>query len=1019
MKIQRLLRLRQLLLCLLFSSVFLGSRAQDPARYGARFDDVPATRDINLYQVNIRAFSAGKNLAGVTARLSNIKDLGINVIYLMPVYPVGTDPKSSNSPYCIKDFKSVAPEYGTLSDLRTLVETAHKKGMAVILDWVVNQTSWDNPWITQHPDWYIRDANGVIQQLDSYTDVAALDMNNPNVQLAMDSAMRYWILAANVDGFRCDYADHPPVSFWKQTIGNLRSIRNHKLVMLAEGSRNDNFTAGFDMNFGFHFYGDALVPIAGGSVVTKIQTATDVEYAGANASQQIARYTGNHDTNGSGTPLEVFGGSAGVMANFVVAAYMKGVPFLYNGQEVAFAQRIPFPWNTVVIDWTQNASVTAEFKKVLQFRKNSEAIRRGQMLNYSDLNVCAFTKSSGPEKELVFSNLRSTESKYIIPAALAGVYKDAFTGVRKTLKGLDTLTLTGFQYLVYTGFNIPDSYLISVSPLNSSIPIATTLAIKAKVVLPFTKKYVKWSSSNTSVATVNDTGLVTAIALGTTTITAALDNRINATSQVTVIPQHNFTVHFFKPADWGTGINIYWYNQDPPGSLPNLSWPGTPMTSEGDGWYSYSFTNVNSATVIFNDGSKQSADLPRDKTGWYSNGVWYDTKPQTSTHVFTVHFFKPSDWGTGINVYWYNALPDGSYPSVNWPGVSMTSEGDGWYSYTFNNVASAVVIFNDGTKQSADLPRSTTGWYLNGVWYDTKPAAPTSTFTVSFYKPASWGSGINIYWYNAVPAGSLPSPAWPGVPMTNNGDGWYTYTFSNATAATIIFNDGSNQSVDSYRDKNGWYMDGVWYDTKPSTPPVTWTVNFYRPSTWGTGINIYWYNALPTGSLPSPSWPGVPMTTGGDNWYIYTFTNIASAVVIFNDGSAQSADLPRSTTGWYLDGVWYDTKPVVPAITAAPKIPAAKISGITAEDAGAMTSGFFSSTTIYPNPVRESSFNVFISGLKNNEQASVTILDINGKPVLNTRLPQSGKITHNLGTGVYFVRIVASGINVTKKLVIE
>ena len=166
------------------------------------------------------------------------------------------------------------------------------------------------------------------------------------------------------------------------------------------------------------------------------------------------------------------------------------------------------------------------------------------MLNYSDLNVCAFTKASGLEKELVFSNLRSTSSKYIIPAAIAGKYKDAFTGAGKTLKGLDTLTLTGFQYLVLTGINIPDSYLISVSPLNSSIPIGTTLAVNAKVKLPFTKKYVKWSSSNMGVATVNDTGLVSAVALGTTTITAALSSGVNATSQVTVIPQHNYTVHF-------------------------------------------------------------------------------------------------------------------------------------------------------------------------------------------------------------------------------------------------------------------------------------------------------------------------------------------------------------------------------------------------------------------------------------------------------------------------------------------
>ncbi len=113
----------------------------------------------NLYQVNIRAFSAARDLAGVTARLGNIQDVGTNVIYLMPIFPVGEDKRSkvstSTSPYSIKGFTSVGSEFGNLEDLRALVDGAHERGMAVILDFVVNQTAWDHPWITEHPDWYL------------------------------------------------------------------------------------------------------------------------------------------------------------------------------------------------------------------------------------------------------------------------------------------------------------------------------------------------------------------------------------------------------------------------------------------------------------------------------------------------------------------------------------------------------------------------------------------------------------------------------------------------------------------------------------------------------------------------------------------------------------------------------------------------------------------------------------------------------------------------------------------------
>ena len=131
---------------------------------------MPSREDAVIYQVNIRAFSQGGNLAGVTARLDSIKAVGANVVYLMPIYPVGqaTGTHPDNSPYAVKDYRAVNPEFGTLADLRTLVDAAHQRGLSVMLDWVANHTSWDNAWIASHPDWYLQNAAGVIQIPPNY-----------------------------------------------------------------------------------------------------------------------------------------------------------------------------------------------------------------------------------------------------------------------------------------------------------------------------------------------------------------------------------------------------------------------------------------------------------------------------------------------------------------------------------------------------------------------------------------------------------------------------------------------------------------------------------------------------------------------------------------------------------------------------------------------------------------------------------------------------------------------------------
>ena len=424
----------------------------DSAQYGTPFANVPDTRDVSIYQVNIRAFSSQGNLQGVIARLDSIKALGVNVVYLMPTYPVGAL-NSVNSPYCVKDYTAVNTEFGTLSDLRALVDGAHARNMSVIMDWVANHTSWDNAWITNHKDWYLQDANGNIVSPPGmgWNDVAQLNYTSSAMRLAMIQAMKNWVYTANIDGFRCDYADGPPNDFWMQAIDTLRNITTHNLIMVAESNNTSKYAAGFDYIFGFNFYGNLKTIYSNTASVLTIDNLNTADFASVlNGQQQVVRYLTNHDVDGSdGTPLTLFGGKNGTLAAFAVVAYMKGIPFIYNGQEVADPTPIVFPFTGTSnkIPWTNSPDMVAKYKQIISFRNSSAAIRRGQLTSYDNKDICAFTKQLGTETAAALINMRNAVITYTLPSGLSNTtWNDKINGgtVSLSLQG----TLQPYQYLI-------------------------------------------------------------------------------------------------------------------------------------------------------------------------------------------------------------------------------------------------------------------------------------------------------------------------------------------------------------------------------------------------------------------------------------------------------------------------------------------------------------------------------------------------------------------------------------------
>ncbi len=426
----------------------------DPAQYGSPFGSVPDPRNAVIYQVNMRVFSPAGNFAGVTERLDSIKALGANVVYLMPIYPIGKL-KAVNSPYCVQDYNGVNPEFGSLADLRTLVDKAHEKGMAVILDWVANHTAWDNNWITANKTWYLTQNGEVVSPPNmGWNDVAQLNFSNFEMRKAMIKAMKYWVLTANVDGYRCDYADGPPVTFWKQAIDTLRNMKSHKLLIMGEGGRQENFSAGFNYNFGFNFFQTLKTSYTATGTAQNLDAVNTSEYQGASSDQLVVRYTSNHDVNGSdGTPLELFGGKKGSLGAFVIAAYMKGIPMIYGGQEVGMSQRITFPWVSPKIDWGLNPDLKEEYKKIIAVRNGSEAIRRGNLTSsFGNADICAFTRETDSEKVLVFVNIRNAEIDFSLPAPIANTgWSNAISGAKVALE--TKLSLKPYDYWILKNGN--------------------------------------------------------------------------------------------------------------------------------------------------------------------------------------------------------------------------------------------------------------------------------------------------------------------------------------------------------------------------------------------------------------------------------------------------------------------------------------------------------------------------------------------------------------------------------------
>ena len=410
---------------------------------------MPAVDDIAMYQVNPRVFAPDHSLNAVAERIDSIRDLGVNIMWVMPIYPIGIE-KGKNSPYCISDYKAIAPEFGTVDDLKNLAQVCHEHGMGIILDWVANHTAWDHPWVKQHPDWYTYDEKAdtiICPQPWNWEDVADLNYDNKDMRAAMIDAMKFWIVDVGIDGFRCDVADGVPADFWKDAINQLRAAAgDRQILMLAEGKHSDNFTVGgFDMNYGWD-YKDELVKVFKGASAEDLIKADKAEYDSLPDGKVKLRFTTNHDHSTEATPCVEFTNDRGAMAAYVASIFPHGGALIYGSQEVGYPEPINF-FKYVPVDWTAKPEIYREYKTLIGLYNNHPALRKGTMKAYPDKDVLVFEKTDAAERFLIAVNVRNEEKTFKTPEQWVNhQVQDLVTG--QPVKFDDTFTLSPFQYII-------------------------------------------------------------------------------------------------------------------------------------------------------------------------------------------------------------------------------------------------------------------------------------------------------------------------------------------------------------------------------------------------------------------------------------------------------------------------------------------------------------------------------------------------------------------------------------------
>ena len=786
-----------------------------------------------IYEVFVRNFSQEGNFKGVEAQIPRLKELGVDVVWLMPIYTPGEEGRwgTYSSPYAVRDYKGLDPDYGTAADFRSLVNAIHENGMEIWLDWVANHTSKDNVWTKSNPGFY----GSSFVSPNGWNDVYQLDFSNSAMHDAMIDAMQYWVDEFDVDGFRCDYASGPTSEFWSKA--TQRVLKNgERVAWLAEDDSKPELVSNgwFDYNYAWYFH-DRLLDFARGGTVDNLRNeCLNLHNEEAYRGRSRMVYLSNHDVvqDKGGTEVTLF--HKYVRPLTVLEFTVFGMPLIYNGQEIGYnpggsvslAEKTP-------IDWSNPDSRTTELIRTLSNLKHTQPALNtghttGTLINHTatDPNVYVYERRQGDESVVVMLNFNDSQKTFSISGNLPGFTgKDAFTGNTGRMAAGESFTLPAQGYAVYVKdgeggdlpiVTIPDTYNIYIKDetgwndlyLYAYVDGAPSIfgewpgvkVTETEVVNGVSYKVIRNVSATDIEQTfiANDNNGNQVDIAGLYTITENVYLTVGGTQPEEPTPSA-YNIYIKDETGWND-LYLYAYVDGAPSIFGE--WPGVKVTeTEVVNGVSYKVIRNVSATdieqtFIANDNNGNQVDI----AGLYTitENVYLTvggTQPEEPTpSAYNIYIKDETGWN---DLYLYAYVEDAPSIFGEWPGIKVTDTEviDGITYKVIKNITATEVpqnlIVNNNAGEQIDLP---------GAYTITENIFVSASHPAIYLLDNSGWDNLYLYAWGA----GIPEMfgGWPGVEATEkvgiDGVEYLKVSFPEEAAmpSNLIFNNGDGVQFD-------------------------------------------------------------------------------------------------------------------------------------------------------------------------------------------------------------------------------